>query len=131
MATVAASAAWPTSGAPPSVPLGTCAGLHDHLNRFLRGLLPLAVGRSVMFGSWGYRVATAGRNGPDVRWVRHVCAARPGDGAILVFVAFGVSLCGLWGETCSPDELALTGRLLVGAMAWSSASRADTPSSTW
>jgi hypothetical protein len=34
-----------------------------------------------------------------------------------VFLAFGVSLCGLWGEICSPDELALARRLLVGAVA--------------
>ena len=27
------------------------------------------------------------------------------------------SLCGLWGETCSPDELALIDRLLVAAVA--------------
>ena len=107
----------------PAVPLGTCAGLHTTYTLSTGGLLPAAsvVGGVVMFGLaavMGYRVA-AGWSERARRQVGYGTSVLLGlaIGAILVFVAFGVSLCGLWGETCSPDELALARRLLVGAAA--------------
>jgi len=65
----------------------------------------------------GYRVA-AGWSERARRQVGYGTSVLLGlaIGAILVFLAFGVSLCGMWGETCSPDELALARRLLVGAV---------------
>jgi hypothetical protein len=121
----------------PAVPLGTCAGLHTTYTLSTGGLLPAAsvVGGVVMLGLaavMGYRVA-AGWSERARRQVGYGTSVLLGlaIGAILVFLAFGVSLCGLWGETCSPDELALAAGCWSGRWRRSSASRADTPSSTW
>jgi hypothetical protein len=106
----------------PAIPLGICAGTYATYILAARGVPPVvsAVGGGAALGGAVvamYRAA-AGWSERARRQVGYGTSVLVGlaSGAILAFLAFGVSLCGLWGETCSPDELALVNRLLVGAM---------------
>ncbi len=107
----------------PAIPLAICTGLYAASTAASR-LVTEAATAPVGVIAFGlivlvvYRQA-AGWSERGRRQVGYVTAVLLGlvAGALLAFVAFGTSLCGIWGETCTPDELALVDRLLVGAMA--------------
>jgi hypothetical protein len=106
----------------PAIPLGICTGLYATYMLATRGVPPVvsAVGGGAALGGAVVALYRAAVGWPERarRQVGYVTSVLLGlvGGAVLVFAAFGVSLCGIWGETCSPDELALIDRLLVWAM---------------
>jgi len=107
----------------PAVPLGICTGLYATYMLAAGGVPPVAsvVGGGAALGGAVVALYRAAAGWPERvrRQVGFGTSVLLGlaSGAILAFLAFGVSLCGLWGETCSPDELALARRLLIGAVA--------------
>ncbi len=107
----------------PAIPLAICTGLYAAsiaANRVLTEPATAPVG-VIAFGLTVlvvYRQA-AGWSERGRRQVGYGTSVLLGvvAGALLTFAAFATSLCGIWGETCTPDELALVERLLVGAVA--------------
>jgi hypothetical protein len=106
----------------PAIPLGISTGVYATYMLAARGVPPVvsAVGGGAALGGAFVALYRAAAGWPERarRQVGYVTSVLLGlvGGAVLVFAAFGASLCGIWGETCSPDELALINRLLVGAM---------------
>ena len=107
----------------PAIPLAICAGLYaasTAANRVLTEPATAPVG-VIAFGLTVlvvYRQA-AGWSERGRRQLGYGTAVLLGlvAAALLAFAAFGTSLCGIWGETCTPDERAHIDRLLVGAVA--------------
>ena len=93
----------------PAIPLGICTGVCATYMLAARGVPPVvsAVGGGAALGGAFVALYRAAAGWPERarRQVGYVTSVLLGlvGGAVLVFAAFGASLCGFWGETCSPD----------------------------
>ena len=107
----------------PAIPLATCIGLYAASAAASRQVTEAAAAPfgAIAFGLTVLVVyrAAAGWTERSRRQMGYATSVLLGllAGAALAFAAFGTSLCGIWGETCSPDELAHGDRLLSGAAA--------------
>lgn len=107
----------------PSLPLATLVGALVLVQAAQAGAPPtvgLVVGGAglVAAGAIGHHAA-AGWTERQRRQIGYTCAVLVGLGAGVVcgFVAFGTSLCGIWGETCTEAEQAAIDRWALAAVA--------------
>lgn len=107
----------------PSLPLATLVGAAVLVHSAHAGAPPPvsgAVGGAglVAAAALGHRAA-AGWTERQRRQIGYTCAVVVGlgSGVVCGFVAFGTSLCGIWGETCTDAEQAAIGRWALAAVA--------------
>ena len=106
----------------PALPVAAAVALHAIALLASRGVTKV-VGDAAGVIVFGLAIvvvyrAAAGWSERARRQVGYVTSVVLGlvTGGVLAFAAFGTSLCSLWGETCTPDELALANRLLAWAV---------------
>ena len=106
----------------PSLPLSVLVGAGALYRATEAGLAPpvtavLGGVALVVAGALGHHAA-AGWSERQRRQIGYACAVVVGlgVGAVCGFVAFGTSLCGIWGETCTDAERAAIGRWALAAV---------------